>query len=656
MTYMKDYIEIDGIDVTNKRIMWEYESEWKYAIDSLTIDVGPSIYDVLPNLGPGSRIIVKRGFNTPTDEFIIDGDVTQVRPQVDRVSLVCKGRMNDAIKMARTKSWDKDIDVEQGIGSELFKALCDNSKLGYTPAKGDLVSTGSIPCTGTTTADKVVKFIQQDEDNFQLMDDLSELFERVIWYDYNTGLVHWEDKGFVEYAHPLVVGVDIQNQIKWKENMEQMINKVKVNGATVYDKINPPIFAGPSTTFDLEKTPEDSEVRQGSETGQLYIRGQKGIGTLGVNFDYYIDTTQKKITFAAPMSNIWVRYGAQVPMPIVISNPTSIVKYGGPNAVPFYKAFTYNDLKDVADAEDRARTIINKYSTPFYETREDVQINDPTIIDYGLIKPGYLVRVIDNFNEYDLKLFVKIVKKSFPHIGDRITIGDEIWRTEDWQAETSKRINLLFADLNKNQDLVITGIDNAKDITHEDRYTEIQRRTLIDKFVLGNPILGIYGVNLLGADSAVAQSVKMIPGQNEYKELVYDTLFYDSVTSTGVTWNIGAKTITITDVGYLYTLKFAYGQPFNYATINFADIGGDDLGISISTDDGTTWTPLIEGTKTAISPSTTGTKLKINAIAGMLFPITFPVSFGSGTTAVLKNTYDVDGSYILPAISLLLEE
>jgi hypothetical protein len=97
--------------------------------------------------------------------------------------------------------------------------------------------------------------------------------------------------------------------------MEQLINKIKVKGATVYDNMTEE-FTGPDKEFLLSKTPEDTEVRQGSSTGSLYVRGQKDIGIIGTDFDYYIDVEQKKLIFATDKSNIWIRYGTQVPMPV----------------------------------------------------------------------------------------------------------------------------------------------------------------------------------------------------------------------------------------------------------------------------------------------------------------------------------------------------
>lgn len=656
MAKMYDKVTINGTDVTVHRITWDTESEWKYAIDSLNIDFSPKINNVL-TLTPGMRIIVTRGYVTDTDEYVIDGDITQVNPQVDRINCVCKGRMIDAVKYGRTKSWDKDIDPQAGIGSEIFKDILDHSQLNYDST--------TVPSTGTDPADLIVKFIQNDQDDFQMLDSLSNTYERVIVYDYQTGKVNWLSKGFVTYSHPLVVGTDIQNQPKWKENMEQLINLVKVNGATVYDKINPPVFAGPATEFSLDKTPEDTEVRQGSGTGTLYVRGQKGVGTLGLDFDYYVDTEQKKLIFATNKSNIWVRYGAQVPMPVLLRNQTSIDTYGGPNKIPHFRSFTYNDIKDVNDAEDRARTILNKYSTPFMETREDLQIDDVAIQTYGVIKPGYLINIVDNFNNKNLNVFVKIVKKSIPHIGDRITVGDEIWRTEDWQAEQMKKINLLFADLNKNQDILISGFDFTYAINFKNRYSYLEKRSIAGEigiygnptqgiyglskygsyssllgFILGSPLSGKLGINKYGQTAITWNTVKMVQGNNIYQEYVTDTLFYDSLNSSGITWNTTTKTITFAAGGILTTNALTAGVLWSSVLLSFGAYTGSFTSYEISNDDKTTWESLSYNTVYNIVTTNIG-KFYLRITAGL-------------AGATISNTYDSLSSNALvnPAISL----
>ena len=371
MVYELDEIKINGTDVTDYRVDWIHDEEWNKSIDVATIILAKSVTSLLtPTVG--DLITIKRGFNAADEEFIFEGQITQDIPQVNIITLECKGLLNEAIKASQTKSYDVNIDTEAGVGSEIFKDLCDDAQLSYTPSKGTLTN-GSIINTGSANSFLIKKFIQNDEDNYQKMNELADEYNYTIRRTPSDGLIHFKPKGYTTYPIALNVGVEIPGQIKWKNNMDQLCNHVTINGATVYDKINPAVFAGPATEFDLLKTPEDTEVRATSETGTLYARGQKDVGTLGTDYDYYVDVDLKKIIFGSAKSNVWVRYGAQVPMPITLRNKTSIDKYGGPNKTPSKKKFTYPDLVDIADAESKGRVILTKFSTPFIEA-ENVPI------------------------------------------------------------------------------------------------------------------------------------------------------------------------------------------------------------------------------------------------------------------------------------------
>ena len=525
---MLQYVEIAGVDVTSYLLSYKAIDEWRMAIPILEIEFSPSVTEAV-TISLGAEILIKRGFVSVEEDYVFRGQIIQRLPYVSKVGLSCKGSMVEAIKAGRTKSWDKDIDIEAGVGSEIFKSLCDDSGLSYTSS--------TIVSTGTTDPDKIVKFIQNDEDDFQKMNELSEIYnDRIIWYDNELEYVHFEPAGYTTYAHTLVVGIDIPGQIKWKENMEQMINKVKIFGATVYDTINPPVFTSSATEFQLLKTPEDTEVRQTNSTGTLYTRGQKGLGTIGTDFDYYVDVEQKKIVFGSAKSNIWVRYGAQVPMPIIVKNQTSISTYGGPNSTPSFKKFTFNDIKDVSDAEMRGRAIIAKYSTPFVEA-QNIPIADSVLETYGYIKVGNLITITDSFTGENTTAFVKIIQKTHPEPLDKITIGDEIWRTEDWQTAQMEKINLIFNELNKNQDLLISTIDLERNILLNRRYMKAYRRDVSADYIWGN-------INWTwGTPPAIWQGTytnpevvqRIIQGNMIYNEKFYDTEFKLSSTAAWTT-------------------------------------------------------------------------------------------------------------------------
>ena len=72
------------------------------------------------------------------------------------------------------------------------------------------------------------------------------------------------------------------------------------------------------------------------------------VDTTGIDINppqNYIDVEQKTLNFSGDVSDVWINYGAQVPLPIVLSNITSINTYGGPNKKPHYQVFFITDIK-----------------------------------------------------------------------------------------------------------------------------------------------------------------------------------------------------------------------------------------------------------------------------------------------------------------------
>jgi hypothetical protein len=648
---MYDKVVINSIDVTEYRLDWLEIEEWMQAIDCCSVTLSPSVSDVI-SITAGMVIEITRGMVTSTDENVFTGQITQYAPQADKVVLTCKGPLYDAIKNSDVKSWDKDIDTEAGVGSEIFKTLCDNSDLLYTNS--------SIISTGTDDADKIVKFIQNDEDDFQKMNELAEYYNYMISYDYTSGLVNFKPKGYYEYPSTLTVGTDIQNQIKWKENMEQMVNSLKIDGATVYDK-RIQTFAGPDTTFTLTYTPEDTEVRKDSTTtNTIQKRGQKGVGTLGTNFDYYVDVEQKKIVFSGATSNVWVNYGAQVPMPVALKNQTSIDTYGGPRGVPHFKKFTFTDIKDINDAIDRGMAILNKYSVPFIEA-QDVQINDTTIQSFGNIKPGYLVTIVDPFKNRTDNVFVKTVTKAYPHLGDRINVGDEIWKTEDWQATQMKKINQLLSDLSKNQDILTQIINLDRDVTYQRRYSVLQINNIAGEtlvwdhftyglwgvgdwgsvggsgFIIGHTVYGLLGTSTLGGTSSIV-TIRITQNNNTYDEYLYDDDFLDSTSTAN--WNTTTKQLEFDADEIILTETLSLGTAHTYFTLTLGSLTGSVL-IEISGDGKTTWQTVTQNIRTAFNVSdTTGVYIRITE--------------NNSSTATIANTYTL-GEYNAPAIKCILE-
>lgn len=631
---MIDEVTIDGTDVTSYRITWDVEDEWNKAIPVAILTFTPTLLDILVPVS-GMAVTIKRGFSAITEDFVFNGEITQYKPEANIVTLICKGRMIEAVKAIQTKSWDKDIDTQAGVGSEIFKDLCDHSGLSYDDT--------TIISTGTDEEYKLVKVIQNDEDDFDIMNMLANRYNYMISFDNSLNKVLFKPKGYTLYSAPLTVGTEIPGQIKWKENAEQLVNKVKIFGATVYDTFVETI-AGPLTTFTLTKNPEETEVRVGGSGGTLQRRGVKNTGTIGTDFDYYVDAELKTVTFGSAQSNVYFKYGTQVPMPVILQNDTSINSYGGPNKTASYKRYSFTDIKDIKDAEDRGNAILAKYSTPFIEA-ESVPINNSTLQTNGFIKAGDLVTITDTYTKKSaVQVFVQIVKKTFPHVNDKLTIGDELWRTENWQVSQMQKINQLFNELNKNQQILVTALSFPVQTHYERRDLKVLYRDQsgigTGSFILGHPTFGILGTSKLGdaTYTTAYDTVGIVQYNNIYKEYIYDTDYYES--GTDETWDTATQTISVLAGGDIGVGPIALGYAFNYVTISLGDTTGTYT-IQISADGKNTWQTITEGLKTALTNSdTTGVHLLITA-----------------TDAItIEPVIEIDGTYSEPAITITMED
>lgn len=581
---IQDKLMINDIDVTEYRLKWKFNSVWLNAIDVLEIEFTSSIREIL-NLEVGSTVRLTRGRNTPEDEVVFIGQITSVEPMYDKTEVSCKSRLFDAIKNGRTKSWDKNIDISNGIGSEIFKEICEHSQLDFTPAIGDFTD-GSIHFTGDNDLQKINKFVQNDEDDFEKMKQIAELYNFIISYDYENELVIFKPKGYETYPISLVVGEHIPGQIKWEESIGSMINKLKIQGGTVLDRVVQ-TFTGPDTIFNLSKTPEDSEVRiNRSTTNDLMVRGQKGARNFGTDYDYYIDKETRTLIFANDVSDVWINYSAQVPLVLILRNETSINEYGGPNKVPHYKKLVFNDLKDLEDAEMRGREILDKYSMPFISA-DDIPIFDEVLKENGNIKVGHLINIQDNFNNRDVNVFVSEIEKSWPHVYDRITIGDEVWRTEEFQARQMELINQLLNELNRNQDIIYQNIDSIRTAEFQRRYLQVDKNST---------------------------TIFLGQGGRTYKELFYDTDFFDDVASDPeVSWNVIDRQLVIPENKTFYSKSIEINSNRTEFTLNFGEfinINDNVFKIEI-THNNSDWQIVTQGVKSLFPEPSTDIRIRI---------------------------------------------
>ena len=131
----------------------------------------------------------------------------------------------------------------------------------------------------------------------------------------------------------------------------------------------------------------------------------------------------------------------------------------------------------------------------------------------------------------------------------------------------------------------------------------------------------------------------LTPGNNEFKEYVYDDEFYSN-DSTNTTFGTTNKEITIGTVGTFITKPISIGFNWDKFKLSVGSVNGGTLDYAVSGDNGNTWDTATLNSYTSFSVGTVSTfKLKIT---------------NTGTEAIIENTY-LNGKYVNPALQLKLK-
>jgi hypothetical protein len=430
----------------------------------------------------GDKITVKRGFTTATDEFVFDGILIETETEGGYLVFKCKDRLYETIKAELTKSYDKDIDPEAGVISEIFKDLINT----YTPLVAD---NSSVTSTSGVSYPVLDKFVMRNDDIFSGITQLAEYVNFTIIYNPTTQKVEFKPKGSVTSSTTLEVGTNVTNIPKWIEDMTEMINKVTVFGASQIDT-RTELFSGDGTTteFTTASKPIDTLVKIGG------VEKTRGVVSSTSSYDFTVDEDLKKFNFtvapATGTNNISIQYTTSIPVPVTASDTISIATYGGPDQTPTTRTFYEKNIITVDDAIERANAILAKYSTPFLETEMIVQ-------DAITFEPGELVLCNDTVNSITNKtLIISKIEMNYPYAGDKLVVGDKILRVEDWDVDLAKRVKDIQAELSKNIDLLVHVVSLDKEIKFKRSELTVQKRSITGTpGIWGSTSHGIWGTD-----------------------------------------------------------------------------------------------------------------------------------------------------------------
>jgi len=516
-------VQINGVDVTDHFLTYEASCVFGDSIGTLSIRAVRTISDVI-TLATGQTVEVWRGFTTSTDTKIFSGFIEKYEPDAGIIHIECKDKLWDLVRQEVTQVYDIDISPEAGKISAIFQDL-------VTTFGGLNADSTSIQDSGTTQT--LDKFVCNHADVFERCKALAAALDWQFYYRADTDLVYFEPRGFTSNSNTLTVGDNVLNIPQWQYDNTEMANDLTVVGAFQEVETTESGQIGVTTdynTTDVLLTLEPLSVKVFTDASNPPTTLQTGgVPNSTDTFDYFVDKNQKKIfpksgTTFTTNDYFETRYSAKVPVPIHAYNQSSIDAYG-----TFKKTVTFQDIRTMADAEQRGRKHLAKYSVPFvYAT---LKVKSQSTNTY---RPGEVVTVVDNISTPTVNSSLVINRLIIRYPGDyeEMYVGDKEWRLAEWTGVVEERLKRLEEEQFANQDIIVelVDIDNftSSRIEPRNRYVQAEERNITgtNLFVLGQATYGVLGTSQLGeTDLDGPTLVRMIPGQLKYREDFRDTLF-----------------------------------------------------------------------------------------------------------------------------------
>lgn len=482
----------------------------------------------------GSAITIQRGVASATEKYIFRGEIKNIEFTGATFEIECMDKLYEAIRTYVTYSYDINNDSEAGVISEIFKDLI-NSYTSLTANATSVQASGSLLVLD--------KFVCRDTPIYERLSDLAKAINWQFYYDPSDDLIYFEPKGFVSSTTIFTVGSNVTKVPKWNYNSDQLANKITVRGAEQLAE-STQFFNGDGTNdqeIQLLKTPVSVKAYVGAadyngttgkpslDSSTLKEGGKSGSTSGTYYYSYDEDSKIRKIKFGGTSgepsgvpsnntNNIEVFYTWKMPVPVVVRNQVSIDKYG-----LHEKIVVKSDIKNVSDAEVYAQKQLDKFGVVFATT-------ELLVIEEEDIDVGRLYTVVDNINNINGEYLTTKLELLYPNTeGDKVTIGDELWKTDDWDTEVWDRLKRLEEQQTETTDLLIDLREFSKDILYERRYFLTQKKDRsvdgINTFVLGHPTFGILGTQKLGDAGTALVDYALIQGNNEYKEYLYDEVF-----------------------------------------------------------------------------------------------------------------------------------
>jgi len=602
MGVLKTKVQIGGTTIKDDSgsdpkliISWEYERTIEKGISEMVISCPKTITDTI-SLQVGTLVEVWSGFTTSTDKKIFSGYISNYKPDGGLIEIICKDKMWNLVRR-RVNQVYENTGAQAGQISAIAKDLIET----HGGLTSDEVS------TGTGTYDIISTFKCIHATIYERLMVLAKAVNYQVFYDAVNDTVHFEPRGYTQSGVTLTVGSEIINVPKWKYDTNQMINDLRVDGASIETELRYPTSGtgriGTTANFDetgitLPFTPESVKLTIDAVDPPTTLREGGSKDGSASNY-YYVDKENKKVIPATGTTfttddYAFIEYTWLSPAPIHMINSDSIDNYG-----KFEVQMNLNDVTSVADAEARATEILARFSQPF--TEGELLVKSVSTIDLDV---GETLSIIDNVSSPRINQEMVITKQTikYPGSNQELIVGDESIKLQDWQVNVDDRIKRLEEGLIRNQDLIteLVGIQNINSGQNAKKLRNRYFQVISETYDTTNSVMiwdnadhGTWGTEKWGDGTdtfETAVTTFMKQKDNEYTEDFIDDDFEGLGTATWST--TGSVSFT--------SGQFAQSLPIDYAngTIIKAKLTSTEVSGSFDyemTADGNNWESVTSG-------------------------------------------------------------
>jgi len=470
-------VTINSIDVSAYVHSFTVISNYDDNKKTCSVGLRKTVSDVLDYTDEeliNTTILIQRGVSSATETNLLNGYVKNIKFEGGVVLVSGQDKLSALIDINVTKSFDKDVDTEAGVISEMFDTLItENTSL-------------STSITSSGTSNILQTFILRHK---TLLDGLRELSYVINWnfyYDSQNDEIVFSPKGNSKSLTTLTIGSNVVKVPKWKIDSSQLFNVITVEGTPQEIKTSEgPILLDGSvsdwttTSVTLDKKPIQIKVLSDINATPVTEKIGGVSGSIST-YDYSINKELMSITWSStfsPTTSYYtiIEYTYNIPIKVKKTDATSKTKYGAIEVYQTKKEITNND-----DAEEYGNGQLQIYSKPFYSTTLAVR----SVTD---LEVGKLYDVVDGINNVSKEVMIKKITYVHPYSYDVIEVGDKAYRLSLFNVDVPRRIKKLEEEQGQYSDELIIVFDTSNSYSYDRNNVTGEKRDKGNSFIFDDP-------------------------------------------------------------------------------------------------------------------------------------------------------------------------